>query len=73
MHAKFARPETCRSCVLDEKGYGYAPASGPAGAELLFVGESLGENEANYGAPFVGPAGAMLTKLCEMAKAGRLR
>lgn len=63
---KLAHPSECRGCPLDEKGDGYAPADGPAGAWLLLVGESLGAVEAITGRPFMGDAGGMLTRLLRL-------
>jgi DNA polymerase len=57
------KPDYChRGCPLAKKGFGYAPATGPADAEILIVGEALGVQEAVQGVPFVGDAGAMLDK-----------
>jgi uracil-DNA glycosylase family 4 len=64
---KYSKPHTCQGCVLCEKGFGFAPPSGPAGAALKFVGEALGEHEAIAGAAFIGPAGGKLSRICEMA------
>ena len=42
--------------------------AGPVGAAIAFVGEQPGDQEDRQGAPFVGPAGAVLEEA--MAKAG---
>jgi DNA polymerase len=63
---RLLHPEGCRTCVLDEKGDGFAPAEGPSGSWLLLVGESLGAVEAATGRPFVGDAGGMLTRLLNL-------
>ena len=41
--------------------------AGPKNARVLFVGEQPGDQEDRQGAPFVGPAGAMLDKALEDA------
>lgn len=58
-----AKPESCRGCVLESRGTGYAPAVGPAESPLLLVGEALGREEARRGEPFVGPSGELLNRL----------
>lgn len=57
------KPRECTGCVLETKGKGYAPASGPLNAQYLLVGESLGDQEVAKGEPFVGPAGEMLNRV----------
>lgn len=57
------KPHSCANCALEQRGTGYAPAVGPPTAPLLFVGESLGSDEARLGEPFVGMAGGMLNRL----------
>ena len=61
-----ARPDLCRSCVLDKHASGFAPAEGPAASWLLMVGEALGGTEAATGRPFMGDAGGMLARLLNM-------
>ena len=60
------RPELCRSCTLDNKAEGFAPADGPPASWLLMVGEALGKVEAMTGRPFMGDAGGMLQRLLNM-------
>ncbi len=57
------KPPQCAGCDLEHKGLGYAPGVGPAAADLMIVGEALGEKEAFRGQPFIGPAGMMLDKI----------
>lgn len=64
---KYAKPSTCEGCVLQHAGWGYAFPSGPVGARLTFVGESLGAEEAIHGEPFIGAAGSVLSRLCVRA------
>ncbi len=60
---RFIRPATCAGCALDQSGFGFAPPSGPPGAALTFVGESLGYEEAIAGEPFYGSAGGVLSRI----------
>jgi uracil-DNA glycosylase len=48
---------SCRACPLWERATQTVFGEGPAGAELLFVGEQPGDAEDKEGRPFVGPAG----------------
>ena len=54
------RPSTCRGCPLDALGTGFMVPDGAGAANVLLVGEALGEREAEEGKPFVGPAGKIL-------------
>jgi DNA polymerase len=47
----------CRACHLWERGTQTVFGEGPAGADVLFVGEQPGNDEDLEGRPFVGPAG----------------
>src|SRR3954452_8094887 len=49
----------CERCPLN-KGSVYVPLSGPGSADLAFVGEAPGLNEARTGVPFTGPSGKLL-------------
>ncbi len=49
----------CEECPLREGGR-FVPSSGPASAELAFIGEAPGIQEARKGQPFVGPSGQLL-------------
>jgi DNA polymerase len=55
--------EACRSCALSEHRSQVVFGSGPIGAPLMFIGEGPGAEEDRQGLPFVGPAGALLTKI----------
>ena len=57
------KPITCQGCPLHTKGTGFGEAVGPKDAEILFVGEALGAQEASTGEPFVGPAGMVFNKI----------
>jgi DNA polymerase len=52
--------KSCTRCPLYEQATQTVFGDGPAGALLLLVGEQPGDKEDLAGAPFVGPAGAML-------------
>lgn len=58
-----SKPVTCKGCPMESIGSGYAPPSGPRDANLLFIGEALGEEEARIGKPFVGGSGRILNSL----------
>jgi DNA polymerase len=64
---------SCRRCPL----YGPATQSvfgeGPAGADLLLVGEQPGDQEDRLGRPFVGPAGRLLERAVADAGLDRAR
>ena len=59
-----ALPE-CRGCDLYKHATHVVPGVGAAKAKLLLVGEQPGDKEDLEGAPFVGPAGAILHKAIE--------
>ncbi len=59
-----ALPE-CRGCDLYCHAMQVVPGAGPAGAELMLVGEQPGDEEDKQGLPFVGPAGRMLNRAIE--------
>lgn len=68
------RPPSCGGCPLNQVASGFmrpALAADPYGVAL--IGEALGEDEANEGAPFVGRAGFRLTRLIEWAGFDRSR
>ena len=56
---------TCRQCALCEGRQQVVFGSGEVTAELMFVGEGPGAQEDRQGLPFVGPAGALLTRIIE--------
>lgn len=54
---------TCIACRLSEGRSSVVFGSGNADADLMFIGEGPGAEEDRQGLPFVGPAGALLTKI----------
>ena len=52
----------CRGCDLYEKATQVVFGAGNAGAAIMIVGEQPGDVEDQRGAPFVGPAGALLNR-----------
>ena len=53
----------CTDCGLCRERTHPVPGEGPAGAELMFIGEGPGFHEDRQGRPFVGPAGQLLEGL----------
>jgi uracil-DNA glycosylase len=69
---KFEKPVAgCAGCALEQQGAGFVPGSGPTSARLCFIGESAGSDEAFLGAPFVGPAGGVLSRILHRAGIAR--
>lgn len=60
LHAEILR---CKKCPLHLGRRNAVPGKGPAGADILFIGEGPGEMEDIQGEPFVGKAGQLLTKM----------
>jgi uracil-DNA glycosylase len=58
----------CKACDLYVRGTQTVFGEGPAGAEVMMVGEQPGDAEDVAGHPFVGPAGKVLDKA--LAEAG---
>ncbi len=58
----------CRRCHLWEPATQTVFGEGPAGAQVIFVGEQPGDQEDVIGRPFVGPAGQLLDRA--LAEAG---
>jgi len=58
---------SCKACDLWKLGTQTVFGEGPAGAQLMFVGEQPGDREDIEGKPFVGPAGNLLDKALEQA------
>lgn len=58
------KPTTCQGCPAYSWGIGFIPPSGPLDAEVAFVGQGPGEQEAAFSIPFVedAPAGWRLTR-----------
>jgi uracil-DNA glycosylase family 4 len=50
----------CEDCPLAGRAGQFVPSSGPQKAELAFVGEAPGAQEARKGVPFTGPSGKLL-------------
>ena len=57
-----AAAHECRGCDLYKTATQVVFGAGPNKARVMFVGEQPGDQEDRQGAPFVGPAGAMLDK-----------
>jgi uracil-DNA glycosylase len=63
----------CRACPLWQTGTQTVFGEGPAGAEVMLVGEQPGDQEDKQGHPFVGPAGRVLDEALELAGIDRGR
>ena len=61
----------CPNCPLARTRTRTVPGTGPASAEIMFIGEAPGAREDEQGVPFVGPAGRFLDEL--LAAAGLSR
>jgi DNA polymerase len=57
-----AAAHECRGCDLYKNATQVVFGAGPKAARVVFVGEQPGDQEDRQGAPFVGPAGALLDK-----------
>ena len=57
-----AAAEECRGCDLYKSATQVVFGAGPRTAHVMFVGEQPGDQEDRQGAPFVGPAGALLDR-----------
>jgi DNA polymerase len=55
----------CTRCRLAEKRHKVVFGAGDPDADLMFIGEGPGAQEDRQGLPFVGPAGALLSKIIE--------
>jgi uracil-DNA glycosylase len=66
-----AAAHECRGCDLYKTATQVVFGAGPARARVVFVGEQPGDQEDRQGAPFVGPAGALLDKALEDAGIAR--
>jgi uracil-DNA glycosylase len=62
-----AAAHECRGCDLYKTATQVVFGAGPRAARVVFVGEQPGDQEDRQGAPFVGPAGALLDKALEEA------
>jgi uracil-DNA glycosylase family protein len=63
----------CRACPLWQTGTQTVFGDGPAGAEVVLVGEQPGDQEDKLGRPFVGPAGRVLDEALDLAGIDRGR
>lgn len=54
---------SCTRCRLAQSRTQAVPGVGPAGAQIMFIGEAPGFYEDQQGEPFVGPAGHFLNEL----------
>lgn len=61
----------CKSCQLNLSRKKAVPGEGPAGAEIMLIGEGPGFYENEQGRPFVGAAGKFLDELLEKAGVSR--
>ena len=61
----------CRRCSLYTTAKNGVPGEGNPKARVVCVGEGPGANEDESGLPFVGAAGALLTKILESVKLSR--
>jgi probable DNA metabolism protein len=57
-----AAAQTCTACDWCHRSTQVVCGTGPAAAEIMLVGEQPGDQEDLAGTPFVGPAGAVLTR-----------
>lgn len=55
----------CTKCMLHHSRNKAVPGSGPANADIMFIGEGPGFHENQQGLPFVGAAGRFLDELLE--------
>lgn len=55
----------CQNCVLHHSRKNSVPGTGPADAQIMFIGEGPGFHENERGLPFVGQAGKFLDELLE--------
>lgn len=64
---KYPKPlhgaQSCEGCVLQSIGHGFVPPSGPVTAPVVILSEAPGYDEAAIGAPMIGAAGGMLTRI----------
>lgn len=57
--------ESCTACSLSETRKTVVFGSGDPKAQLMLIGEGPGSEEDRQGLPFVGPAGALLTRILQ--------
>ena len=63
LEAVAAEASGCTACRLCRKRTHVVFGSGDPQADLMFIGEGPGAEEDRQGLPFVGPAGALLTRI----------
>ncbi len=63
----------CKKCPLHRKRKNVVFGTGDADSKLMFIGEAPGLEEDLRGEPFVGEAGALLTKIIEAMSLNRER
>ena len=63
LEAIAAEVAACRNCPLHKARTHTVPGSGPANAEIMFIGEAPGFHEDQQGLPFVGASGKYLDQL----------
>jgi uracil-DNA glycosylase family protein len=61
----------CTRCPLYQFATQVVPGDGPAGAQLMLIGEQPGDSEDKSGKPFVGPAGRLLDRALQDAQIAR--
>ena len=54
---------SCQACPLSSNRTNVVPGTGPADAEIMFIGEAPGAKEDTQGEPFVGQSGKLLDTL----------
>jgi uracil-DNA glycosylase len=63
----------CRGCDLHANATQTVFGEGPAGADIMLIGEQPGDREDRQGHPFVGPAGQLLDRALEAAGIDRTK
>jgi DNA polymerase len=66
-----AQTRACTKCSLQHSRKNAVPGSGPANAQIMFIGEGPGFHENEQGLPFVGAAGKFLDELLQSAGISR--
>ena len=67
LHEIAEQIKVCERCNLCKTKKNAVPGSGPADAEILFIGEGPGYHENEKGLPFVGNAGQFLNTMLQAA------
>ncbi|MBN8872084.1 MAG: UdgX family uracil-DNA binding protein [Rhodospirillales bacterium] len=67
VHRAAVEAGQCRRCDLWQPASQTVFGEGPAGAQVVFIGEQPGDQEDVIGRPFVGPAGQLLDRAMEEA------